>query len=241
LSSPAASSGKDPTRSTSDAVLVALIGPVFLATALWFVFGRTPDDVPRAEPTLVSTADIIWPTRPLMTDPPTMQVAGFAKKCNDCHSLFTSDPDTPLRLNQHRNIVQAHGMNDRCFNCHDRLDRGMLALPGGETIPFTDTARVCATCHGTTYRDWQAGMHGRTIESWDRWRPEHARLTCTECHDPHAPAFEPMLALPGPDTLRMGDQHEPVHDSEAKRNPLRQWSGGRHGGTEARGHEGGRD
>ena len=47
-----------------------------------------------------------------MADPPTMLVAGFTKKCTECHSLFTSDPDTPLRLNQHRNIVQAHGTKD---------------------------------------------------------------------------------------------------------------------------------
>ena len=231
MSSPGPPSGKDPARGPADAAIVALIGPVFLATALWFIFGRTPDDVPRAEPILVSAAGISWPVRPVMADPPTMLVAGFTKKCTECHSLFRSDPDTPLRLNQHRNIVQAHGMNDRCFNCHDNDDRGKLVLPGGETVGFADATRVCATCHGTTYRDWQAGMHGRTIGSWDPARAAHARLVCTECHDPHAPAFEPMLALPGPDTLRMGSRHEPVHDTEARRNPLRQWSGGgSHGG-----------
>lgn len=226
MTSPGAPSGPPRSRSTADAFLVAFIGPIFLLTGAWFVFGRTPDDIPRTGPVAVGPADIAWPLRTRMADPPTMQVAGFTKKCTECHSLFTSDPDTPLRLNQHRNIVQGHGMNDRCFNCHDNDDRSRLVLPGGKTIGFADTPRLCATCHGTTWRDWQVGMHGRTIGSWDTGRPEHARLACTQCHDPHAPAFEPMLALPGPDTLRMGDQREPAHDPEAKRNPLRQWSGG---------------
>ena len=207
---------------------MTLIGPVFLVTALWFLVGPTQDDIPVTRPVAVSSAEIGWPVRELMTDPPTIEVAGFTKKCTECHSLFTSDPDTPLRLNRHRNIVQEHGMNDRCFNCHDNSDRGKLVLPGGATISFADVPRLCATCHGTTYRDWQAGMHGRTVESWNTSSPLYARLICTECHDPHAPAFDPMWALPGPETLRMGAQHAPVHDQQARRNPLRQWSGGQH-------------
>jgi hypothetical protein len=221
-------SGQAPRHGPADAVVVALIGPIFLVTALWFLVGRTPDDIPVTRPVAVSSAEIDWPLRELMADPPTIQVAGFTKKCTECHSLFTSNPETPLRLNQHRNIVQAHGMNDRCFNCHDNLDRGRLVLSGGATIGFADAPRLCAGCHGTTYRDWQAGMHGRTVGSWDPASPQHTRLTCTECHDPHAPAFDPMMALPGPDTLRMGEQRVPVHDSQARRNPLRQWSGGGH-------------
>ncbi len=178
------------------------------------------------DPVAVSRADIAWPLRAVPDDPPTIVVAGFTKKCMECHSLFTSAPDTPLRLSQHRNIVQGHGMNDRCFNCHDNADRNSLVLPDGSTIGFREAPRLCAGCHGLTYRDWQRGMHGRTIGSWDTSRPEHARLTCTRCHDPHAPAFDDMAALPGPDTLRMGEPHEPVHDPGSKRNPLRQWSGG---------------
>ncbi len=208
-----------------------LIGPVFLATAAWFLAIPEGLSVPATSPT-PSTATIsaeygdvrVAPPRPTMDDPPTIDVAGFAKKCSECHSLFTSPVNTPLILSQHRDIVQAHGMNDRCLNCHDNDDRGMLVLPGGRTITFAETPRLCATCHGTTYRDWQRGMHGRTTGSWDTSRPERGKLICTQCHDPHAPAFAPLVALPGPDTLRMGEQHQVVHDPAAKRNPLRQWS-----------------
>lgn len=220
------SSGQAPRHGPADAIVGALIGPVFLGVAIWFLAGGTPADVPVTDPVAVSRADIAWPLRAVPDDPPTIVVAGFTKKCMECHSLFTSAPDTPLRLSQHRNIVQGHGMNDRCFNCHDNADRNSLVLPDGSTIGFREAPRLCAGCHGLTYRDWQRGMHGRTIGSWDTSRPEHARLTCTRCHDPHAPAFDDMAALPGPDTLRMGEPHEPVHDPGSKRNPLRQWSGG---------------
>ena len=216
-------SGQAPRRSPADAVVVALIGPVFLVAAAWFLVGKTLDANPAVKRVVVSSADIDWPLNLLMVDPPTMQVAGFTKKCTECHSLFTSDPNTPLRLNQHRNIVQAHGMNDRCFNCHDNEDRGGLVLPGGEVIGFRDAPRLCAICHGTTYRDWQRRIHGRSTGSWDPARPERGWLSCTECHDPHAPAFAPMTALPGPNTLRMGEPHE-SHHLTAARNPLRKWS-----------------
>ncbi len=168
----------------------------------------------------------VTPLRPTMDDPPTINVAGFAKKCSECHSLFESTPETPLRLNQHADIVQAHGMNDRCFNCHDNNDRGRLVLPGGKTIGFANAPRLCATCHGTTYRDWEVGMHGRTTGSWDPGSGRQVRLTCTQCHDPHAPAFRSMRSLPGPSTLRMSERPEVVHDPTAEKNPLRQWSRG---------------
>ncbi len=224
-----------PPRGSSPSDLVAwLIGPVLLVLAAGFVFLDKPVRIPIEGSATVPVSEILSPPRDVMLeDPPTMIVAGFTKKCTECHELFTSPPDTPLRLNQHRNIVQAHGMNDRCFNCHDNDDRGRLMLPGGETLPFAEAPRLCATCHGPTYRDWQLGMHGRTTGSWDEGSPNQLRLSCTQCHDPHAPAFAPMLALPGPNTLRMGPQSAEGPGAPGKRNPLRQWSGGNHAGEGA--------
>jgi hypothetical protein len=68
-------------------------------------------------------------------------------------------------------------------------------------------------------------MHGRTNGYWDASRGEARRLTCTECHDPHAPALPAMTPLPGPATIRMhvvpADPHRAAPES-----PLRRWSAG---------------
>ncbi|MHC4947688.1 MAG: hypothetical protein ACYTG1_05440, partial [Planctomycetota bacterium] len=131
--------------------MASAIGPVFLAVAAWMVWGPEPD-VPTAPTAALDRSDIgPFPRRPALADPPTLAVAGFEKQCPDCHALFRSSPDTPLRLNQHRDIVQAHGMNDRCFNCHDNHQRHRLVLTDGSTVSFSESARLCANCHGPTY------------------------------------------------------------------------------------------
>ncbi|MCP4453999.1 MAG: hypothetical protein GY809_21270 [Planctomycetes bacterium] len=114
-------------------------------------------------------------------------------------------------------------MNVYCSNCHDMDDRNLLVVDGGQTIPYDQVDRLCAKCHGPTFRDWQKGMHGKTMDFWARDMGTPRRLGCTECHDPHTPAFAPMAPLPGPHTLRMGD---PLHGSESIQinNPLRRWS-----------------
>lgn len=215
----------------ADTIVAYLIPPGFLLLAALFIWGAGGSDLPRSTPAFVERADFSSePPRTLAADPPIMVVAGFDKKCSECHSLFMAPQERPMILAQHRDIVQAHGMNDRCYNCHDRYVISRLVLPGGETIAFGEATALCATCHGTTYRDWEAGMHGRTNGSWDPSSGRQTRLTCLQCHDPHAPAFGPMNALPGPETLRMGDPVEAAHGApRAKRNPLRHWSGG--GGT----------
>lgn len=209
-----------------DGLVTWLIAPVLIIVAAWFLFGADGDASEPDDPT-PAVAETVpgGPLRTPIADPPRLLVAGFEKKCTECHDLFRSNPEQPLLLNQHRDIVQAHGMNDRCFNCHDGTDRARLVLPRGRTVPFSESARLCAKCHGTTYRDWELGMHGRTTGSWDATAPTFERLTCAQCHDPHAPAFERMATWPGPQTLRMGQPlpHEP--DPSAHRNPLRQWSG----------------
>lgn len=212
--------------------MVLIVGPVFLLLAAWFLWGPDLVDRPLAASASVSRADVSTaPLRTPATDPPMLLVAGTPKRCNDCHMLFTSVPNTPVRLNQHQNIEQGHGMNDRCFNCHDTESHNSLILPGGELILFADAVRLCATCHGTTFRDWERGMHGRTNGYWDTSRGEQIRLTCTQCHDPHAPAIGLMTALPGPHTLRL-DRTPPDRPAgdHGKHNPLRRWSGAAHAG-----------
>jgi len=215
-------------RNTISAAVELAITVSFLVLAGWFLLGPQAVRVPHAIPAEVTPAQILTtPLRRPLGDTPTVRVAGFDMKCMECHALFESRPETARRLTQHAHIVLDHGLNDRCFNCHDNAKRDRLSLRGDRTIPFSQVARLCAKCHGPTYRDWEMGIHGRTMGSWDQLSGVQQRLICSECHDPHAPAFPSFFPLPGPDTLRMGvpkDRHDggPVESID----PLRKWQHG---------------
>lgn len=151
---------------------------------------------------------------------PETVIAGMTYRCSECHDLFPSPPETDRPLTQHRHIVLEHGINARCFNCHNRQDRDAFADDRGDPIPFDQPPLLCAKCHGPVYRDWTHDVHGRTNGYWNALLGPKRRLKCVECHDPHAPAFQAMQPAPGPNTLRMGDQtHRPASAEESK-NPL---------------------
>ena len=166
-----------------------------------------------------------------MSDPPSIKVGSFDQRCSDCHGVFDSRVvDPPVDLKQHAHIELRHGMNDRCYNCHGREDRNKLLLHGGVEIGYDQVEMLCAKCHGTTYRDWQVGMHGRTNGSWDKGSGRQVRLKCTQCHDPHAPAYAPIVPMPAPNTLRMGPQSpDGAHEHHGPQSPLTKWKNVRHG------------
>ena len=157
-----------------------------------------------------------------MSDPPAIGEGPYRLQCQECHKLFESERDVRAKLSQHENIKLNHGMNSWCFNCHSIENRNKLILNEELEIGFDQSEELCAKCHGTVFRDWEKGMHGRTNGYWDKSAGEQIRLKCTECHDPHSPAFPSYVPLPGPNTLRMGEPNTAPHD-ERKRNPLMQW------------------
>ncbi len=162
--------------------------------------------------------------RVAMSDPPHVMVGGRSQTCNGCHQIFASAGAAGAPRAYHESVQLAHGLNDRCVNCHDPKDRERLTLRDGSTIPFSQTPQLCAQCHGTLYRDWQRGTHGKTLGSWVSHSAEQRRLNCNECHDPHSPRYEPYAPLPAPNTLRMGEQQHADHrESGALVSPLRRW------------------
>lgn len=188
-------------------------------------------NVPIDEAATVSARQIgSEPLRKIMGDPPVAVIGGVEQRCVDCHRFLNSIPTTDRRRTQHTHIELDHGLNDRCLNCHHDSDRSKLVLHDGGVIGYDQVEHLCAKCHGPTYRDWQKGMHGKTLGYWDTSRGPQHRLKCTHCHDPHAPAFEPMAPLPGPRTLRMtpAPQQAPHHEDKVS-NPLRTWSDRDHG------------
>ena len=151
---------------------------------------------------------------------PEIQIAGYVYRCDECHALFPSPPETERTLTQHREIVLEHGINKRCFNCHNLRDRNTYADDKGDPIPWDQPQLLCAKCHGPVYRDWTHGVHGRTNGYWDTTRGPRELLRCVRCHDPHAPAFPPLTPAPPPNTLRMGEQRPGEARREDTKNPL---------------------
>lgn len=200
------------------------IGPAFVAVGAWLALAGPHAEIPRGQVRNIPLEEIrpgAW--RAPLSDASKSTVRGVTRPCSECHKLFTPSPVETRTLVQHKDVVMRHGMNVRCFNCHHAEERDKLVLHDGTLVDFDQTPRLCSQCHGTVYRDWQRGMHGKTMGSWDATSGKQIRLTCNQCHDPHSPAYKPVAPLPGPETMRMGDQKREA-EREKRHTPLRQWS-----------------
>jgi cytochrome c553 len=105
---------------------------------------------------------------------------------------------------EHKDIVLGHGThgrNNNCFNCHNETNLVTLQTRDGRELKITDSPSLCGSCHGPTFRDWEAGVHGRTGGFWDTKLGEITFKPCTACHDPHHPKFPGRKPAPGPHPL----------------------------------------
>ena len=57
------------------------------------------------------------------------------------------------------------------------------------------TVHAGGQCHGTIFRDWREGIHGRREGYWNGAK---SYLLCAHCHNPHAPRFQAIEPLPPP-------------------------------------------
>lgn len=206
----------------SNRVVSWLLPAGFLAVAGWLVFLSPGSEIPLDEPAIIDAASIApGPRRRPLSDPAHMLIGGDEQRCNGCHQIFASRKDRSQPPTYHTEIVLNHGLNTDCLNCHHPENREALRRLDGSEVPLAMTPETCAGCHGTVYRDWQHGTHGKTMGSWQTGSDAQLRLTCNECHDPHSPAYPKYAPLPGPNTLRMGEPGASgaVHDE--KHRPLR--------------------
>ena len=132
----------------------------------------------------------------------------------DCYACHDKGKPPPLRYDanqkliipkEHANIVMHHGSHERnnnCFNCHNETNLEQLQPRDKRELRLSDSTPLCGSCHGPTYRDWEAGVHGRTNGHWDRARGDFDRENCVNCHNPHAPKFPGRKPAPGPHPLR---------------------------------------
>jgi hypothetical protein len=131
----------------------------------------------------------------------------------DCYGCHEKNKPPPIRFDanqkivipkEHENIAMGHGSHDRnnlCYNCHNEQNLVTLQVRDGRVVKFDDIPPLCGSCHGPTYRDWEAGAHGRTSGFWDRSRGPIERLSCANCHNPHAPRIPTRPPAPGPHVL----------------------------------------
>ena len=120
--------------------------------------------------------------------------------CRACHG---PEKDFPVNFKRredllvHRNVKLLHGgVRVWCLDCHHHDNRDyLLPLSDGKLIDFEHSYLLCGKCHGTKYRDWRNGIHGRRT---GHWNGEKTYYLCVSCHDPHSPKFKPMEPMPPP-------------------------------------------
>ncbi len=116
--------------------------------------------------------------------------------CSTCHEAMSPNIERrPLQYHQEIDI-SAHAEDlFWCLNCHDMEERDKLRLINGEKVGFEEVYRLCGQCHGSIYKDWTAGTHGKRMGYWNGRK---RYLLCTHCHNPHRPRFMPITPEPPP-------------------------------------------
>jgi hypothetical protein len=120
--------------------------------------------------------------------------------CSGCHRDRKPDP-TPRKLTEYHTQKNGfdHGTKqDWCYRCHSIDDMDKLHTTLGAPVAFSDPQDLCGSCHGDKLIDWKAGLHGLNRGSWNGPK---LRQSCTFCHNPHKPAFEPMKPERPPDVF----------------------------------------
>jgi uncharacterized CHY-type Zn-finger protein len=136
----------------------------------------------------------------------------------DCYGCHEKKNPPPIRYDanqkiiipkEHSDIVMGHGSHDRnnlCYNCHNEQNLATLQVRDGRELKFDNIPPLCGSCHGPTYRDWEAGAHGRISGFWDHSKGDMVRLSCASCHNPHAPRIPTREPAPGPHPLRVASE-----------------------------------
>ena len=120
--------------------------------------------------------------------------------CRACHG---PERDFPVNFHRreallvHRNVKLNHGdVKVWCLDCHDPENRNYLRpLSDGKLINFEHSYLLCGKCHGTKYRDWRNGIHGRRSGYWNGKKTYYL---CVNCHNPHSPRFRSIEPMPPP-------------------------------------------
>jgi formate-dependent nitrite reductase cytochrome c552 subunit len=146
----------------------------------------------------------------VFTVPPPPFSEDYIFPCTECHADLEVNTERRELVDMHDDIVLDHGPAERwCLDCHNANDRDHLRLVNGTLVGFEESYKLCGQCHGTIFRDWREGIHGRRRGYWDGAKEY---LLCAHCHNPHAPKFQAMKPMPPP--VRPQFLRGPAHDTE---------------------------
>lgn len=165
-----------------------LLAAVFATNLLG---GPPPNDViPKLSPQYADTATVRKVRKDMTFD---------GAPCSSCHEGTEPLQGDPKEKGVfHEKIELKHGRNQHCFNCHNRKQPADFSNFDGSPIKLADVQLLCAKCHGTQFRDWNNGAHGRRTGHWDVAKGGPKQTVCIACHDPHWPVFKPLKAAPAP-------------------------------------------
>ena len=195
--------------SKNSAVLLFL-ATVFLLLAVAFV--RHPTPQPRAESIPLVDPSLVTPTT-FRTSYVQLIRAKADLSDFDCYACHEKGKPPVIKYDtnhniiipkEHEDVVMKHGTHNRnnvCFNCHDEQNLSLLQTRDGHEVKLEDSPRLCGSCHGPTYRDWEAGAHGRTGGQWNPQSAGFTRQICVDCHNPHSPKIPGRKPLPPPHLL----------------------------------------
>lgn len=117
--------------------------------------------------------------------------------CVTCHSLRTPAalPTSTADLDEfHQGLLFAHGQLT-CASCHVIGDQTTLHRADGTPVAMVDAIQLCRQCHGSQARDYDHGAHGGMNGHWDRSVGAQLKNHCIDCHDVHAPQFQPSMPV----------------------------------------------
>jgi len=158
-----------------------------------------------------------------------LPVCGIA--CHNGTFPPKNDDRNPRMLTFHQDIIPdslnlQHGRGGIwCMDCHHTDTRNKLVDNFDNEVNFNQSQKVCGKCHGSVYRDWRDGVHGKRIGQWastgkKRW------FICTECHNPHDvqqgtrnSGFVQLEPEPAPNLPRglYNKDHERLHGHAAEK------------------------
>ncbi|NKB67075.1 MAG: hypothetical protein GKR89_08450 [Candidatus Latescibacteria bacterium] len=119
--------------------------------------------------------------------------------CGACHqqALVPAPRGVVSRRWAHMDIQPVHPQAhiSACQTCHDYGNLERLRLQDDTSTDFDQVYRLCVQCHFQQGRDWAGGAHGKRVGGW---RGARVVMNCTDCHDPHQPAFGRQYPVSGP-------------------------------------------
>ena len=188
--------GRAPTVKRSRVLRSICVGVLILSTTLLLAMAASGESSESPEENRGARGTVPVDSMVFETAPPPFEDPDIFP-CSECHNE-DMPPDLERRELEymHEEIVLRHDEEHRwCLDCHSADDRDHLRLANGTLVPFEESFRLCGQCHGTQFRDWRAGVHGRRTGDWNG---DKLYLLCVHCHDSHQPQFKPIAPLAPP-------------------------------------------